>query len=128
MNMIWSLHHESLEYVGVLLLVEVVVVVVVGAGLHPLHVPGQRVQPLVDGGHLVPAEEPVPALVTGHQGGARLVLPRPLPRPLPPPLRLLGFLLLPSPQPHLGQLEGEPRAQHRHGDLPPPVLCGHHPP
>ena len=124
MNIIWSLHHFSLEYVGVLLLL----VMVVGAGLHPLDVPGQRVQPLVDGGHLVPAEEPVSGLVTVHQGGARLVLPRPLPRPLPPPLRLLGLLLLPPPEPHLGQLEGEPRAQHRHRDLPPAVLCGHHPP
>ena len=96
--------------------------------------PGQLVQPLVDGHHLVPGEEPVPGLchdlvspVIMMMMGSLVIIVlgwrvHSLPAPFRLCLPLLGLLLEHF---DLGELEAEPRAEDVHGYLPPVRVSSH---
>lgn len=99
--------------------------------------PGQLVQPLMDGDHLVPGEEPVSGLCHGLVApvirGA-VVMMRSLViivlgwsvHSLPAPFRLsLPLLCLLLEHFDLGELEAEPRAEDVHGYLPPVRVSSH---
>ena len=101
--------------------------------------PGQLVQPLVDGDHLVPGEEPVPGLRHGLVApvirGAVMMRRRGIlviivlcwsVHSLPAPFRLsLPLLCLLLEHFDLGELEAEPRTEDVHGYLPPVRVSSH---
>ena len=95
--------------------------------------PGQLLQPLVDGVHLVPGEESVsglclvaPVLRVMMAGSLVVIVLSGRVHRLPTPLRLpLPLLRLLLEHLDLGQLEAEPGAQDVHGYLPPVRVPSH---